>query len=230
MNASEFHRLLRTALGPAFQAAGFTAAKGGIARWSWNEAGRSVRVSFGPNRWGWSDPWGSDFRIEVRESIDGEDAGRFNILEFFDVHDVREFCRLRNAVVDKGLARIPRDAVAGVTSHVQREVRELEKADSPMPYTETVFPWIDADDLAQWASFLAPLAGRLLPRLDALATLDPAVRRRALHDCWKQSDLRSDDEKAAHRALMSAALARSNAALGALGEALTPSPGYQGEP
>jgi hypothetical protein len=229
MKAAAFHDCMRQALGPAFTNAGFSAS-GRSGRWKKALAGeRTIDVVLRLDKWGWSEPWGSQFTVDVRlddpaaTSRPGAvlpDANDAHVLEFLDVDAVRTFCRLRNAVVDKGLACASTDPVAAMAMAVEREVRALDKRDSPMPNMATWFPWIDADDVAAWGAFLAPVVTGLESALPALVAADARERRVALRNVHLQSDPRTEEEKAADRARRKAANAASNKALGAFGAAL----------
>jgi hypothetical protein len=229
MKAAQFHACMRQHLEPAFDKAGFVVSgRGG--RWT-KRLGpqRSIVFELGLDRWGWSEPWGGKFAVGVRlddaaaiprQGAVLPDANDAHILEFLDVDGVRAFCRLRNAVIDKGLASTSTDPVAAMAMAIEREERELEKPDSPMPNMATWFPWLDADDLQAWGHWLVPVIDGLEKRLLALVDTDVRERRVSLRQCHLASDPRGEAQKLADRARRKLARTAAGAAMNAFAAAL----------
>jgi hypothetical protein len=229
MKAAQFHAAIRRHLKPALDGAGFVVSGRG-SRWTKAlGAQRSIVVELALDKWGWSEPWGGRFAVCVRLDDPAAvprpgavlpDANAAHLLEFLDVDGVRAFCRLRNAVVDKGLATISTDPVAAMAMAIERDVRTLEKLDSPLPNTTAWLPWLDELDLQAWAGFLAPVIDGLQARLLALVDTNVRERRAFLRHAYLASDPRSEEQKRADRERRNRASAAAGAALSAAGAAL----------
>jgi hypothetical protein len=233
VKSSDLYRVLKRALGPSLKELGFSAAKGGSGLWVLPLDGQWLFLCFTGNKWGWSEPFGSYFHVDVilsrvsdykapenRGVARSNHPGRTTILEFFDEKSIADYCAIRNAAIDKGLNRRPKDLVGLMGDVAGREGKALEKEEPPLPFFSTEFPWVDEADIEAWAQFFAVQASRMPSRMRELVQQSAQDRRKHVHECWKRSDRRSEAEIADHRAREKAALAASIAATNQIGAAL----------
>lgn len=233
MKSSDFYRVLKRTLGPGLKELGFSPAKGGSGLWVLPLDEQWLFLGVTGNKWGWSEPFGSYFHVDVflsrvadykaaenRGNERSGHPGRTTILEFFDEKSIAEYCVIRNAAIDKGLARRPKDLIGLMGELAGREGKALEKEEPPLPFLSTEFPWVDEADIEAWASFFTAQASRMPARMSELMQQSAPDRRKYVHECWKRSDRRSEAEIADHRARKKAALAASIAATNQIGAAL----------
>ena len=220
-------------MAPGLKELGYSPAKGGSCLWVLPLDGKWMFLSIIGNKWGWSEPFGSSFHASVFLSRVPEygapencgiesmsHPGRTKILEFFDDESIAQYCAIRNAAIDKGLARSPQDVVGLMGDVTGRESKVLKKEEPPFPFVSTEFVWLDAEDIEAWAQFFLFHARKMPARMLELMQQSEQERGKYVHACWKRSDRRTEAEIAEHRARSKAALSASITATQSIGAAL----------
>jgi hypothetical protein len=231
MKSTEFYKRVKGEFGPGLQAMGFSLSKGASCLWRAEFGLQHVALEFVAGKCGWIEPFGSNFRIRIavggREGdqpfpskVLDRDPRSVRLLEVFDVAAIKRFCEVRNAVIDKGLSRKPGDVVGMIGSVVDSGSKRLEKLKPPFPMVETDLPWIDVEDLREWASFLSSISEGMIERIAKIVKLDQRERNGLLLACWKAADGRSEEEKTLQRVQTMSEIMRSSSAIGTIDRAL----------